>query len=398
MVGVGQLAQLEDGRDAEEVAEEASGAEGDKPRERAAREGRAAQLDEPEDVGRPRDEEERADHAEVPTRDVERSRDELAGGRGAADGGHPEERGHQHVRHVLDLQRKDAYVQRAGDLRRQRGAAAGQDGEHHRDGREGREVERERAGRDDSPDGDQRDDRKTDEHEPPIVGPRLLRVALDEQAQDAGDQERPAEVTEDASEVDRGVRQVERAQLLDVLLGHDAALAHHDLARQDLDLDRADRGARRGLRGQGRRGVRDLVRLHVLRDEGARDAALLVGPRRRPGLQHLLDRLGDLLLTQALGVDVLEGALHLAGDRLPIGGGHLDDVDRDGLGDGRLGEPRDPDDPLLAGERLVGPGGGYGGVRRRQLAGLGHGDGRFATVHGRHRSRGPLALGVGEGP
>src|SRR5207244_2345571 len=89
-----------------------------------ADERRGPELQRAERVGRPADEEERADDAEIAERDVQRGFDELARGRRATDGGHAKERGYEDVRDELDLPRHDADVERARDLRRERRAPA----------------------------------------------------------------------------------------------------------------------------------------------------------------------------------------------------------------------------------------------------------------------------------
>ncbi len=168
---------------------------------------------------------------------VERGLDELARGRRTAHRCHAEERRHEDVRDELDLARHDADVERARDLDRQRGAPADEDREHHRDRGERNEIHGdgvtwdERATR-----GGDHDERQADDHQLAIVGPRLGRVALDEQPDDAGDDERPAKEPDRALPVDARVHQAERAELLEILFGDDLAFTDHDLVRRDLHL------------------------------------------------------------------------------------------------------------------------------------------------------------------
>src|SRR5258708_2451463 len=164
------------------MAEHDDRAEREDARGDAADERGGGELDRTERVGRPADEQERRDDADAPERDVERGRDELARGRRATDGRHPEERRDEHVCDELDLAGHDPDVERARDLRGERGAPADEDRERHGDGRERDEVDGDGMTRDERPTGRGDDDeRQPDDDELAIVAPRFLRVALDEE-------------------------------------------------------------------------------------------------------------------------------------------------------------------------------------------------------------------------
>ena len=140
MLGIGELAELEDRSDPEDVAEDRHGREREQTGAEPARRRGDEDLRRTEWIGGPADEEEREDHARVAARDRERPDRELARGRRSPHRGHAAERRHEDVGDELDLSRHDADVERARYLRRERGAAADEDREHHRDRSERREV------------------------------------------------------------------------------------------------------------------------------------------------------------------------------------------------------------------------------------------------------------------
>src|SRR5205823_13515145 len=112
-----------------------------------------------------------------------------------------------------------------------------------------------------------------------------------------------------ATPVDALVREPERAELLDLQLADDVALADDDLTDRDLHLDGHD-GIARVLLREARRGlVGGHVRMEVLPQELGADALLSVGPRGRNGLERVGLHRVELLGTDPLPVERAERAV-----------------------------------------------------------------------------------------
>ncbi len=340
----------------------------------------------------------RGDDPKVAEGHGERCRHELAGGGRAPHRGHPEKGGHQDVRDELDLVRHDPDVQRSGDLRRERRAAADEDREHHRDGGERDEEHRDVVARDErAARRGQHDEREGHDRELAVVDPGLLRVALDEERENAGDEQGPDDQAEGALPVDARIHEAEGAQLLELLGGHDLALADDDLAQGHLHLHRGYAVARRLLRRRGRRRVEGPVGLEELLQQLGADAFLTFGPARRERLRGLGARRVELLGPDALRVQGLEGGVELLAQRLELGDGHVQQVRGERGRERDVGEPRERRDPLVPGLGTVRPDPGDRAQRAGELRARRDDHRGIGRVHALDRSRGLVALGGRQG-
>ena len=354
MVRIRELTQLEDRGDAEQVAEHRHRRECEHTSTHTRRERREEQLRGAERIRGPSDERERRQHADVADRDEDRAGRELARGRRAAHRGHAQEGGHEHVRDELDLPRHDPGMQRTGDLRRERGAAGHEHRERHRDRGVRDEIDQQRVAGDERARRDgQREEREREDHQLAVVVPRLGRVALGEQSEDARDEQRPDQQPDGGRQVEARVRKTERAQLLDVERGDDAALSYDDLTRDDLHLHGGDGAARGLLRHRRGHRIEHHVGVEELPHDLGPDALLPVGPGRRQRLSGLgLDRF-QLLGTDALSIKSAKRVVELLLHRIPLGRGHVDDICGQRRGEGDLRRTRDRCDLLIAQERWV---------------------------------------------
>ena len=141
MVGIAELPQLENGRDAENVTQDGHSGEGQEARAEAADHRTCEQLRDAQRIGRAADQQERENHADAARRDRDGPGREFTRGGGAAHRRHAEQGRHEQIRDQLDLARHDADMERAGDLCRERGAPVHKDRQHHRHRRERREVD-----------------------------------------------------------------------------------------------------------------------------------------------------------------------------------------------------------------------------------------------------------------
>jgi hypothetical protein len=146
MIRIRELAQLEHGRDPEEVPEDRGAREGEQARARTAHESGGGELRRANGSVADRPARTRQRHRGFrSTLSPRRPRTRARSWRRYR--GHTEQRGHEHVGNELDLPGQDADMERAGDLRSEGGATADEHGDDHRDRRERDEVHEQRVAR-----------------------------------------------------------------------------------------------------------------------------------------------------------------------------------------------------------------------------------------------------------
>ena len=288
-------------------------------------------------------------------------------------------------------------MERTGDLRGECGAAADENGEHHRDGGERREVDGNGVSRSQGTAGrGQRDERQDDEDHLAVLEPGLRRVALEEEREHSGDEPSPDKKSDRAAPVVSLIRETERAQLLDLEGGHDVAVADDDLARGHLYLNRGHAVSRVLLREARGELIDFHVHVQVLLEDLRPRALLPVGPTRRQGLQRVRPYRVKLFGTNPLGIERSQWAFEASRHLIPLRLRHVHDVggnrwrkrDLRNTGEGR--------DLLIAGLRRVGADPSDRARRARDPRARIRDDGRVRRELLRHRGLSLVSLCLGQ--